>query len=173
MPDVPDEQRDLLWNDISTDTYAKSADYRFAVLEQYKLYVEMTDRIAGRRIAANTFFLTLNTSVLTAFGVFWTSRPDFPAWLLTFPLVALLADCAAWFYLMRSYQQLSAAKYVVVGALEERLPASPYWRAEWEALGEGKDRSKYWPVTHLERWIPVGFAITYVVGFVAALLLDR
>ena len=28
-------------------------------------------------------------------------------------------------------------EYIVVGALEERLPASPYWKAEWQVLGEG------------------------------------
>lgn len=67
---------------------------------------------------------------------------------------------------------LSAAelgKYAVIGALE-RLPASPYWRAEWKALGEGKNNAMYCPLTHLEQWVPCVFALTYVCGFVAELL---
>ncbi|WIX92470.1 hypothetical protein [Amycolatopsis sp. DG1A-15b] len=47
--------------------------------------------------------------------------------------------------------------------LEEQLPASPYWRAELQALGEGKDKVLYWPLTHLEQWLPVIFAVVYVI----------
>ena len=87
-----------------------------------------------------------------------------------FPLVALLGQCGAWFYLVRSYRQLNTATYEVVGALEARLPASPYWKAEWLALGEGKDAKKYLPLTHLEQWVPVLFGLVYLLAFLAALL---
>jgi hypothetical protein len=39
-------------------------ELRTIVLEQYKLYVEMADRLSARRALANTFFLTVNTAVL-------------------------------------------------------------------------------------------------------------
>ena len=32
-----------------------------AMFEQYKLYVEMADRISQRRMNANTFFISVNT----------------------------------------------------------------------------------------------------------------
>ncbi len=57
----------------------------------------------------------------------------------------------------------------MIGVLEERLPASRYWSAEWRALGEGKDKAKYWPLTHLEQWIPTMFAATYIATFIAVL----
>jgi hypothetical protein len=72
--------------------------------------------------------------------------------------------------MVRSYRLLNGAKYRVVGALEQQLPASPFWRAEWWALGEGKDRSLYWPLSHIEQWVPVLFALTYLVGYLAVLL---
>jgi len=125
------------------------------------LYVEMADRISGRRMLTNTFFLTLNTAVFTAFGVLWETRPSGSFAWLTFPLVALLIQCGSWYWILRSYRQLSSAKYTVIGALEERLPTSPYWRAEWKALGSGHDRTRYLPLTHLEQWIPLLFAATY------------
>jgi len=137
------------------------------VLEQYKLYVEMADRVSARRGLTNAFFLTLNSAIFTAIGFLWNAKPQAPTWLLIFPTVALIVQCLAWYWIVRSYRQLNAGKYAVIGALEERLPASPYWRGEWTALGEGKDPSKYLPLSHLEQWIPILFAITYLGGFIA------
>jgi hypothetical protein len=163
---------DRLWNPgIGPGSYIEPADkYQAAILDQYQTYVEMADRISARRAVANTFFLTLNTAVFTIIGVFWQHQPQATSWLLVFPLIALLGQCAGWYYLLRSYRQLNTAKYTVIGALEQRLPASPYWRAEWTELGEGKDRTKYWPLTHLERWVPALFAATYLAAFLAALI---
>jgi hypothetical protein len=159
-----------LWNpDVTAASYAgDGATYQGAILEQYRMYVEMADRISERRAGANTFFLTLNTSVLTILGAVRAALPaDHPSW-LAIPLAGLLAECAAWFYLVRSYRQLNSAKYRVVGALEKRLPASPYWSAEWSALGKGQDRSLYWPLTHLEQWVPITFIVVYVASYIAA-----
>ena len=157
-------QADLMHWDNQQSAYSN------ALLEQYKIYVEMADRVSARRGLANTYFLTLNSTVFTIIGVFWSTRPHVSSWLLIFPVVVLIGQCLAWFWLVRSYRQLNAAKYAVIGALEERLPASPYWRAEWKALGEGKDPARYWPLTHLEQWIPFLFAACYIGGFVAVLL---
>lgn len=160
-----DRIREQLWNGHPEHT----PDYRAALIEQYKTYVEMADRISGRRSATNTFFLTLNSSIFTLFGVIWAGKPTSAPWWLVVPLLALLLQCWAWFALVRSYRQLNQAKFRVIGALEERLPASPYWKAEWVELGEGKDRSRYRPLTTLERLVPVSFAVLYVMGFVAAM----
>ena len=164
--------RGNLWNtSVTADRYdATHEKYQSAILEQYKMYVEMADRVSARRGLTNTFFLTLNTAVFTVIGVFWQNRPAASEWLLLFPLLVLLGQCLAWYWLVRSYRQLNTAKFMVVGALEEQLPASPYWRAEWKALGEGKDLSKYWPLTHLEQWVPVLFAACYVGGFLSIVL---
>lgn len=166
---VAEGLRDGLWtSDVTPGSYADPRDrYQAAILEQYKTYVEMADRVSARRALTNTFFLTLNTAVFALIGIMVQESRQV-SWLLVVPLLALVGQCAAWFALLRSYRQLNSAKYQVIGALEERLPASPYWRAEWAALGEGRDRSRYWPLTHLERWVPVLFAVIYVAGFVLA-----
>jgi hypothetical protein len=116
---------------------------------------------------------TNNTAIFTAVGLFWEHKPQGEVWWLAFPLAMLLGQCFAWFYLLRSYRLLNTAKYGVVGALETRLPASPYWVAEWVALGEGKDWKKYWPLSHIEGWIPIFFAALYVGGFVALIAMGR
>jgi hypothetical protein len=162
-----DQVRPTVWN-TPTDPGALSQSTDAAVLEQYKIYVEMADRISARRSLTNTFFLTLNTAIFAAIGAVWTGHPTFSTSLLVFPLLALIVQCGAWFFLVRSYRQLNSAKYTVIGVLEERLPASPYWKGEWKALGEGRDKAKYWPMTHLEQWIPILFAATYLASFIAA-----
>jgi hypothetical protein len=166
-PATADEAASQLWNSAAgAESYAVLGEkYQLVVLEQYRIYVEMADRVSARRALANTFFLTLNTAVLVLVGVFWQSPPEAPVGLLVIPLALLLALCLAWFWIVRSYRQLNSGKYAVIGALEQRLPASPYWRAEWHALGEGRDRAKYWPLTHVEQWVPAVYALAYVAGF--------
>lgn len=101
--------RSVLWTSSAGDT--ANPHFGATVLEQYRSYVEMADRISARRGLANTFFLTLNTAVFTVIGVFWETQPRASAWLLAFPLVALLGQCIAWYWLLRSYRQLNSAKY--------------------------------------------------------------
>ena len=36
--------------------------------------------------------------------------------------------------------------------------------------GEGRDPRRYWPLSHIENWIPVLFALTYFAGFLAIIL---
>lgn len=157
-----------LWNsDIGRDSYGPHrAPYQSAVLEQYKLFVEMADRVSARRAAANSFFLGLNTAVLTVVGILWRDKPKAPPTLLVAPLLLLLALCLAWFLLVRSYRQLNAAKYAVINQLEQRLPASPYGH-EWGALAAGGERATYWLLSKVEQWIPVIFASGYLAGFSA------
>jgi hypothetical protein len=144
-------------------------EQQVALLEQYKIYVEMADRISARRGQANTFFLAINTGVFTILGVLWEHRPSGAPQLLFVPWMALVVQCLAWFWTLRSYRQLSTAKYAVVGALEELLPTSPYWSAEWTALGCGNDPARYWPISHVEQLVPALFAVAYTIGLVFAL----
>jgi hypothetical protein len=167
-----DEVEPSLWNEaITAARYTPENErYQAAILDQYKLYVEMADRVSARRALANSFFLTLNTAIFTTIGFFWKDRPEASRWLLVFPLLALVGQCLAWFWIVRSYRQLNSGKWAVVGAFEKRLPASPWWSAEWEALGRGKDPAKYWPLTHIEQLVPILFGVTYLVAFVAIML---
>ena len=43
--------------------------YQEHLLEQYKLYVQMADKISERRQSANTFFLTINTVLIAFLGI--------------------------------------------------------------------------------------------------------
>src|SRR4051794_23697889 len=167
-----DEVETRLWNiDVRpADSAGDQEHYRNAILEQYKIYVEMADRISARRALANTFFLTLNTAIFTLFGVLWKDKPAHISDAVLIVLLAVvLGQCAAWWLLVRSYRLLNTAKYKVVGLLEKRLPSSPYWSAEWKALGEGEDWKLYIPLSHVEGWVPFLFGAAYIAGFVIAI----
>ena len=158
-----------LWNDaVGLANYEGPAEkYQAAILDQYKIYVEMADRISQRRGLTNTFFLTLNSAIFTVIGVFWKDPPTGSAWLLIFPLIIALGQCTAWWWLVRSYRLLNGAKYRVIGIFEERLPAAPYWRAEWVALGEGRDWRKFLPLTHLEQGVPI-CSVSFILSDLSA-----
>lgn len=170
MPPFGDISK-ILWNDnLPQNGYSSLEQYREHILEQYKLYVEMADRISSRRDIANTFFLTLNGLVLASAGALIERGYSLSQkWALIFPLLVVLLGCFFWNRLINSFKQLNGVKFYIVGEFETRLPASPYRKAEWEALlKEGKDRKVYWPLTHVEAKIPWIFAAAYV--FVAICL---
>lgn len=152
------EVEEGLWNkDVDASNYPPAA-YQNHVLEQYKLCLEMADRISQRRATANTFFLTFNTAVIGALAAFFEKIPQ-PAALAFY--VAAVGFCIAWGLLLRSYRSLNTAKFQVIGLLEKRLPSSPFWAAEWKALGEGKDWRKHIPLSLIETAVPVGFFLVY------------
>lgn len=169
---MPEDVNRNVWNPaVTVDTYAGAGEkYQHAVIEQYKTYVEMADRLSSRRAVTNTFFLTLNAALMTALGTVWQQQQPGPHWWLALPLGVLAVQCLAWFWLVHVYRRLSAVKYQVIGALEERLPASPYWKAEWLAGGRGTGRQRYLSLTHLEQWVPLTFAVIYLSGLLALVL---
>ncbi len=153
-----DIQKEIL--NFPTGEY--EGDYRTHCLEQYKMYVEMADRISGRRLSANSFFLTIN-SVLVGFVTYVhllsNKGSDF------YFLIGLsgIILCFTWYRLIRSYDDLNLGKFKMIHAMEKHLPFSIY-QTEWEYLGKGEDRTKYLPFTKIEKKIPwVFFGLHSVV----------
>jgi len=142
--------------------------YRQHLFDQYKLAVEMADRVSARRMQANTFFLAVNTGLLTVFASLAKDR-IISGFTGALPIIALLVLCFVWWRIVRSYRQLNSGKYAVILDLETMLPAAPY-AAEWKALGEGKDPRRYLPLTHVENWVPRLFGLLYLLLLLAVLL---
>lgn len=157
-------QESKLWNEINADSpYFENEElFQNHLMEQYSIYVEMADRISQRRNLTNVFFLTLSTSLVTGICFTLGGGSELPNLLTS--LLALLGTVVsiAWWWLLRSYRNLNSAKYKVIGQLEEKLPSSPYWSAEWKELGEGKSLKKYLPLSKLEQFIPLIFLIGYI-----------
>lgn len=137
-----------------------------ALLEQYKLYVQMMDATSARRQEVNKFFL----SVLTLLAVVYPAVVGLPEvgvfWRYMVPVVAVFM-CGVWGTLLCSYRTLNWAKFEVIGEFEKRLPAQPY-ASEWSHLRAGREWRHYVPLGAAELMVPVLFAALYVAMAVAA-----
>ena len=117
--------------------------YAEHMFEQYKLYVEMTDRISSRRHTTNAFFLSINTALIALVGLAadraFMESPQF--WGLVVSITGLVI-CYTWFRLIRSYKLINTGKFSVIHAIESWLPISPY-KTEWELLSRGEEPKLY------------------------------
>jgi hypothetical protein len=142
-------------------SYPINERYCADLLEQYKLYVEMADRISERRQSANSYFLSVNSAILAFVGYVTSKESSDYLWLLG---IAGATLSFLWYRLIRSYRDLNTAKFKVVHQIEKKLPISPY-DAEWNAMGRGENPTLYKPVSHIEGGVPWVFLIlhAYVV----------
>lgn len=165
MNSNPDEVSKRIKESIpSVDEDKYGQKYRDHILEQYKIYLGMADKISDRRALANTFFLTINTGLVTAAGV--SNLRDVgkdthiePFFMLIVSLAAILF-CYVWYRLIRSYKDMNSAKFKVVHVIEEHLPLKLF-DAEWEGVGRGENKKLYLPFTHVEIYIPFIFILIY------------
>jgi hypothetical protein len=127
------------------------------LFEQYKLYVEMTDRISQRRATSNTFYITANAALVTVASWF---KDDFGKYIYLVSGIGIIM-ALFWFFSIRSYKQLNTGKFAVIREIERRLPLNLY-SYEWDKLGKGKSYKTYWPLSHIEGLVPFIFIALYV-----------
>jgi hypothetical protein len=142
-------------------------------LDLYKIMVASSESLVGRRQAVNTFFLTVNGALLTAYGLIVQSSGNttLGAWGIFVLAIAGVLLCAAWRSLITSFGQLNRGKFRVINTIERYFSAAIY-AAEWEALGRGLDPDIYRSFTSREIWVPNAMlgvhSLTAVVAFVIA-----
>ena len=160
--EVPEVDRAELFNEIRDGVvYPHNEKWHSHLLDQYKLYVEMADRISNRRATANSYFLSVNSAILAFVGYLTSKDSTDYLWLLALAGVTL---SYFWRALILSYKNLNTAKFLVIHAIEKRLPISPY-DAEWEAMGRGKNPKLYRPISHIELGVPYVFIALHGVVF--------
>lgn len=167
--DLPDSQL------FTVDEKSYGNTYKKHLLEQYKLCVEMADRISARRSTANSFFLSVNTLLVAAIGILPQLGSNFISFSLLWAIIASAAGilfCLCWATTIRRYRDLNMAKFDVINAIEERLPASAF-KTEWKYLCKEKKADEYKHLTATEHWVPIIFAALYVLLIVVTLILSR
>ena len=141
------------------------------LLEQYKLYVEMTDRVSTRRAHTNRFYVSLVSGLLALLSIV-AGRGDFgdiPD--IVFVAVAGLGTllCVVWYVNISGYRQLNRGKFQVIYEMERHLPFQPYDR-EWEIIKKKKDGKTYFGVSKIEQYVPLLVALPFLVLLVYLLL---
>ena len=139
-------------------------DFGKHIIEQYKLFVELMDRVTQRRLNTNTFFLTANTALIAALSGLSTSHLISSQNFLLIDLLTAFAGillCVEWWGVIISYTQLNNGKFTIIHQIETRLPLSMF-KAEWKALGNGGKNELYKPITRIEKLIPAVFIFLYL-----------
>ncbi len=131
------------------------------LLDQYKIYIDSAEKISDRRLKTNEFFLGLNTGLVALLG-FVLSKTSHIGYILGLSSLAGIAICYLWYRIIRSYKGLNSGKFKVIHAIESRLPLALY-DTEWETLGRGENKDKYWPFSHIELSVPWIFMVIYLI----------
>lgn len=139
-------------------------------VDLYKIMVQSSESLVGRRQGVNTFFLTMNGALLTASGLVVQSSGGSGLGVLGVAVLAVAGAilCRAWSSLITSFGQLNRGKFQVINTIERHLKAAIY-AAEWEALGRGEDPQVYRAFTSREIWVPHALLTLHVVTAIAAL----
>jgi hypothetical protein len=132
-------------------------------LEQYKLYVEVADRLRDRRDRVHTYFVGLNTAGLgvLAFVVSLAEKGSAPtSWnaAALLSLVLWLVINSPWFLMLLVHRRTAALKGKVINELEKSLPSRP-WTDEHLAKRDWLD------FTLIELSFPVLFGIPFLIAF--------
>ncbi len=148
-------------------------DFGKHIMDQYRLFVELMDRVTQRRLNTNTFFLTANTALIAALsGLSTRGILSEQNYIIIYGLAALAGVllCVEWRGIIESYTQLNQGKFAIILQIERLLPLSMF-KAEWQALGDGKNKKLYRPITKTERWIPIIFMFLYIALPVSSALI--
>jgi hypothetical protein len=143
-------------------------EQRRLLFDQYKLAIEMADRVSARRGTANSFYFTVSSALLA------TSE----SLSLPFAAGAGMILAVAWWFQLRSYRTLNAAKWAVIDALERELPWQPFhdeWqlikaeRIERDGIRSGRlgravrPLRRYAELSRVEQVVPLVFGVLFAV----------
>ncbi|WP_419915827.1 RipA family octameric membrane protein [Candidatus Poriferisodalis sp.] len=161
-----------------SETAARNGHDGEQVLELYRLSVEMADRVSARRASANSYFFTVQAGLAIALGAFAVRPPegedaDPDRFVLALAALAGVVIAGAWWLLLRSYRDLNAAKFEVIGRIEsQHLPIQTF-NDEWDHLkGLRPERWKlgYSEQGRIERAVPLAFLALYATLVVYVIL---
>lgn len=159
---------------FTLDEKSYGNNYRKHLFMQYKLCVEMADRVSSRRNTANNFFLSVNTLLVAIIGALSQLGSSSISYILLWAIIASIAGilfCLCWATTIRRYRDLNNAKFNVINAIEKRLPASAF-TTEWKYLCRGKSADEYTHLTAVEYWVPIIFVALYALLIIVISILS-
>lgn len=140
------------------------------LIEQYKIYVEMADRVSSRRTQIGQFYISLLSGllILLSLVVGLGSFRNIMTMIFTAVSALGIALCIIWYVNIRSYKQLNEGKFRVIEDMEKQLPFPCYVR-EWEVLKKGNKDGGYLQLTHVEKYVPIVLSVPFVLLLVYSL----
>jgi hypothetical protein len=153
------------------DAYDKDK-YSAHLLDQYKLYIEMIDRLSARRVLVNNSFITMMGAGAIAFAA---APQHFPGAFSALFQLGVTTFCillaVMWRATIRYYRDLSSAKFKVISEMEALLPAQPF-KMEWEYLQAAQratGKKLHRGLATMEMLVPLIAIAIAAIGLVATL----
>lgn len=147
-------------NKVSLINNKYGKDFQPHLLEQYKIFVDTSEKITEKRLNSNKFYLALNSFV---FGL--ASYLTIDKNLITIVLACIgILISFVWSECISSYKILNSAKFKVILEMEAHLPSTPFKKEDEHLKG-------YYRLTKLEKFVPYIFIGLYIILIVLSLLL--
>ena len=142
---------------------AYGPSYREHFFLQYKLFVESVNYTSDLKLKLNSFFLTVNTALITAIGLGFSSGRivDSSVWHLLLPLAGVFISII-WWGVTYSYKQRNIIKLRIIHCLEEQLPLALY-TTEWHLMEENHGSSLKKFLFSIDLFMPFVFFTCYLL----------
>lgn len=137
------QESDILFND---------KEDKNLLFEQYKLFYKSIEKNSDRRNLAFNLFITINIALIWAIGYIILNSESNTWIILLLSGLGIIISIIFW-YLLNSYKQLNTWKFKVMHEIEKELPINLF-KYEWNILWKWKDKSKYFPFSHIEINLP-------------------
>lgn len=158
---------DLFNNDISR-IISNESD-RSNLFEQYKVYLDTSEKLVERRQKVNNFYITANSIVVAFIGTLLSFNMDH-----LYRMAAVLLLCFvgiminySWNNILTTYGILNKSKMAIISMIEKYLPANLY-DAEYKCM---KTDKKYVSFTKSEKKLPLSFGLMFILCAVLFLFL--
>lgn len=129
-------------------------------LELYKMMVEMADRVSQRRQAANSFYLSIDTLLITASAYIGTTPVS--ARVIVLVCFAGVLVSSLWIKAIESYKSLNSHKFQIINEVEKDLVVKPYTE-EWARINPAIHGRKHRPFSETERLVPQIFIALFIL----------
>jgi hypothetical protein len=157
-----EELKNMLINKDTEHGNAERFKYLDHTIEQYKIYITIFNSTSDRRNKSNEFFLGLNAGIIGILGYVETKSVPHSSLITLLVPIAGIGICYCWFRIINAFSRINRAKFKVIHEMEATLPLS-LWKTEWNILSKGKDKSKYYPLSQIEKNIPMIFIVLYLI----------
>lgn len=156
-----------------------SFDDKDTLMEQYKMFVQTSEDLVSRKQSVNTFYVTLNSIMLSAIisiicaagDILLIAENSIVIYIISgFLAVIGVVICSSWITLLISYADLNASKMAIISCIEEKL-ALKLFDAEWALLTRRIGKRKYQSFTVKELAVARIFLILYLVLVVVCMIL--
>lgn len=104
--------------------------------EQYKIAIDMADRVSSRRGGTNNFFLSANSIVF----VFLTAQNNFYGIHIFVAIFGILLSFI-WYFIILNYKNLNKIKYSIINEIEKDMPLEIY-KKEWDRFKSLNENNK-------------------------------